>query len=299
MVAAARYLQRHPSCYLTILEQDDCVGGVWSKRRDYSSFWTQWHHGIAEFADFSMERPPEEDCMHDLFRAKYTGKYLEGYADHVRTNGRSLRDRIQFNVVVQSVQKKENLWHIACTGPIKESNTKIFATARLIMANGQASIPRYPELPGKEKFDGKIIHQIDFGRSSAITDRQTQHVTVLGAGKSAADMVYESAKAGKTVSWVIRKTGEGSTGPGFFVPPDVKTPYQNPGYAAQTRIMSSLQPCFMNKDTWWTWFLHRTTYGVSMVRWIFDQADQAIRKRAAYTARDNSKGFAKLQYEDQ
>ena len=96
-----------------------------------------------------------------------------------------------------------------------------------------------------------------------------------------------------------RKTGDGSTGPGFFAPPDVNTPYQNPGYAAQTRIMSTLQPCFMNKDTWWTWFLHRTSCGVSMVRWIFEQADKGIRNRAACMERDNTKGFDKLQYDDQ
>jgi dimethylaniline monooxygenase (N-oxide forming) len=298
IVAAARYIQRHPNCNLTILEHDNCVGGVWSKRRDYPSFWTQWAHGVAEFGDFPMERPPEKDCMNDLFRARYTGKYLEDYVDHVQAAGRSLRDRVQFNVYVQSVEKHGDRWHLACTGSDGRSNTRTFIAARLMMANGQASIPRYPDLPGKDGFEGKITHQIDFGKSGVIQNGNIQHITVLGGGKSAADMVYESAKAGKTVSWVIRKTGDGSTGPSFFTPPDVSTPYQNPGYAAQTRIMSSLQPCFMNKDTWWTWFLHRTSYGVSMVKWIFGQADQGIRKRAAYAERDSSGGFDKLEYED-
>jgi dimethylaniline monooxygenase (N-oxide forming) len=205
IVAAARYIQRHPNCNLTILEHDNCVGGVWSKRRDYPSFWTQWAHGVAEFGDFPMERPPEKDCMNDLFRARYTGKYLEDYVDHVQAAGRSLRDRVQFNVYVQSVEKHRDRWHLACTGSDGRSNTRTFIAARLMMANGQASIPRYPDLPGKDGFEGKITHQIDFGKSGVIQNGNIQHITVLGGGKSAADMVYESAKAGKTVSWVIRK----------------------------------------------------------------------------------------------
>src|SRR4051794_3071747 len=32
IIAAQRYLQAHPNCRLTILEQDYCIGGVWSER---------------------------------------------------------------------------------------------------------------------------------------------------------------------------------------------------------------------------------------------------------------------------
>ncbi|KAF2831603.1 hypothetical protein CC86DRAFT_141355 [Ophiobolus disseminans] len=207
--------------------------------------------------------------MYDMFKAKYTGKYLEDYVDHVHASGQSLRDRIQFNVHVRSVEKRGNSWHLVCTGSDKTNDTRILTAARLMMANGQASITRYPNLPGRDSFGGRIIHQIDFSQSDLVKNKEIQHVAVLGGGNSAADMVYESVKAGKTVSWIIRKTGDGSTGPGVFAPANVSTPYRNPGLAAQTRIMSTLQPCFMNKDTLWSWFLHRTTYGISMIKWIF------------------------------
>ena len=49
-----------------------------------------------------MERPPPQDCMNDLFRAKYTTKYLEDYVDNMSHAGQTLRDRIQFNTHVQS-----------------------------------------------------------------------------------------------------------------------------------------------------------------------------------------------------
>jgi dimethylaniline monooxygenase (N-oxide forming) len=244
-----------------------------------------------------MERPPEEDTMNSLFRAKYTGKYLEDYVDNVKIDGRSLRERVQFNVQVQTVEKHGELWYLMCTQSDSTSTTKALATPRLMMANGQTSVPRMPNLSGRELFEGKIIHSLDYGQSDVMTNDGIKHITVLGGGKSAADMVYESVKAGKTVTWVIRKTGDGSTGPGFFAPADVPTPYESPGYAAQTRVMSSLQPCYMNPDTWWARFLHRTSFGMGLVKWIFDQADIGIRKRAAYKERESTKGFEKLEYE--
>ncbi len=37
-----------------------------------------------------------------------------------------------------------------------------------------------------------------------------KYITVLGGAKSAAHMAYACAKAGKSVSWVIRSSGSGS-----------------------------------------------------------------------------------------
>jgi len=36
-----------------------------------------------------------------------------------------------------------------------------------------------------------------------------KYITVLGGAKSAADMAYACAKAGKSVSWIIRSSGNG------------------------------------------------------------------------------------------
>lgn len=115
IIAAQRYLQAHPKCRLAIIEKDNCVSGVFSKRkcgqvrrfslwtnqssaRLYDEFWTQWTVGLAEFSDLPIRRPPEEDCKNDCFRAKYTTKYLEEYVDTMTHAGLSLRDRINFGL---------------------------------------------------------------------------------------------------------------------------------------------------------------------------------------------------------
>ncbi|KAI1079626.1 putative dimethylaniline monooxygenase [Whalleya microplaca] len=265
IIAAQRLLQAHPETRLAILERDYCVGGVWSKRRIYPSCWTQWTHGIAEFSDMPMERPPADDCMYDLFRAKYTTKYLEDYVDNMSHAGQTLRDRILFNTHVQSIKKANGKWQLRCVDTISKSERSMFS-ARLMMANGQSLYPNVPNFPGKEHFHGKIIHSIDFGQSDVIRDKSIQHVAVIGAGKSAADMVYEAVKADKTVSWIVRKTGNGSLGAAALAPIDLPTPYRNGVEASQTRIMASLQPCYLIPyRSWWTWLLHSTDLGAKLI----------------------------------
>ena len=244
-----------------------------------------------------MERPPEEDCMNDLFRAKYTTKYLEDYVDTMRHRGLSLRDRILFNTEVRAITKVDGKWQVAAVDTQNQSPRTLVAS-KLMIANGQASTPNMPTFPGQERFRGGIVHSIDFASSSVIEDQAVQHVAIVGAGKSAADMVYESLKAGKTVHWIIRKSGTGGLGAAAFAPIDLPTPYRNGVEASQGRIMASLQPCFLIPNrSWWTWFLHSTNLGVGLVSRIFSALDNTVRKYAGYRVRKSDKGFEKLEYD--
>ncbi|KAI1265485.1 putative dimethylaniline monooxygenase [Xylariaceae sp. FL1019] len=292
-------LQAHPDIRISILERDDCVGGVWNKQRVYPSFWSQWTHGIAEFSDMPMERPPEQDCMHDLFRAKYTTKYLEEYVSIMKHRGQTLGDRIQFNTQVECIKKIDERWQLTCIDVVTKSQRAI-SSRRLMMANGQCSIPNVPDFAGREHYKGQIIHSMDFGKSDVMQDNAVQHITVLGAGKSAADMVYEGIKAGKTVSWIIRKTGDGSLGAAAFAPIDLPTPYKNGVEASQARIMASLQPSYLIPDkSWWSWLLHSTKPGARLVSMLFSAMDQTIRTYAGYRERQSDKGFEKLEYDNE
>lgn len=265
--------------------------------RIYPSFWSQWTHGIAEFSDMPMERPPAEDCMHDLFRAKYTTKYLEDYVDNMSHAGMTLGERIQFNTHVESIKKVDGQWRFTCIDTITKAQREL-SCSRVMVANGQSSLPNMPNFPGQEHFRGHIIHSIDFGQSEVIQNKSIKQVSVIGAGKSAADMVYEAVKAGKTVSWIIRKTGNGSLGTAALAPIDLPTPYKNGVEASQARIMASLQPCYLIPyRSWWTWFLHSTTLGARLVSKIFSALDQTVRNYAGYRDRKSDKGFEKLEYD--
>lgn len=232
-----------------------------------------------------MPRPPEDDIYYEFFKAKHTSNYVEKYVDHHRFADQSLRDRIRFGFKVNTIKKSGNVW-------IVTGDTAVFCASKIIVASGLTSTPSMPELPGLDHFEAPVIHQQSYGQSSILSSAELQNVTVIGGGKSAADMVYASVKAGKSVSWIIRASG---TGPAFFVSVKGKGPYKNAFQIGSTRIVSTLSPSIFNPDTWWTRFLNRTNFGQKMVHAIWGGADKETRANADFDGRQNAlKGFENL-----
>lgn len=147
---------------------------------------------------------------------------------------------------------------------------------------------------GKENFEGPIIHTEKLGNSRIAANSDITKLVVLGAGKSAADVVYDGIKHGKEVHWIIRQTG---TGPGFFASGRGKGPFKNSFEAAHTRVVASLGPSIFNSENIWTGFLHHTLIGRWLVNRLLTKQDQAIRNEANYQGRDKTKGFNQLEYE--
>ncbi|KAL8692659.1 MAG: hypothetical protein Q9218_002359 [Villophora microphyllina] len=256
-IAAAKfYLDIHPDCNLTILEKDESVGGVWNSKRVFDTFYTQSPFSTWEFSDMPMTRPPEEDIYNESFKAKYTSHYLEEYIDKREWNGQTLRDRIVFNFDVQRVIKENDVWLIS--GKNASGETTTVQAPKVIVASGLTSVPKMPTLPGQEAFGNPIIHQKDFGQSNVLSSDKYQKVTVLGGAKSAADLVYDSVKAGKSVTWIIRVNG---TGPGFFVSLESFLSPRAIYLLGTSRIISTLSPSLFNADSLWNRFLQRTKMG--------------------------------------
>ena len=243
--------------------------------------------GTAEFSDTPMTRPPEKDLHYDLFKAKYTTQYLENYAEIYRHNGQTPHDRIK----VKSVKKMDRKW-IVLTVDVDTGISHIFWASKLIIASGLTSEPSMPPLPGKEKFDGLIIHQEAFGSSSILKSPDVKSICVLGAGKSSADMIYDAVMAGKKVTWLLKASE--TIGPGFLVSPKGKGPYKNAIELGMTRLASTLTPSFLNDETWWTRFLHSSKTGTKLMRSFWAGVDKETRNDAQFEHRENVGGFEKL-----
>ena len=164
-----------------------------------------------------MPHPPENGLYYDFFKAKNTSKYVENCIDHHSFANQSLRDRIRFGFKVKTIKKPSNDW-------IVTGDTIVFRASKIIIASGLTSTPNMPDIHRLEHFEAPVIHQESYGQSSVLSSDKFQNVTVIGGGKSAADMVYSSVKAGKSVSWIIRPSG---IGPAHFVSPKGKGPYKN------------------------------------------------------------------------
>ncbi|MCJ1395095.1 monooxygenase [Xylographa bjoerkii] len=287
---ANTWLKVHPEARLVILEACPCLGGVWSSERMYDAFWTQTPLDMACFSDFPMQQPQMKDeTYYDFFPAKYVTQYLERFVDNKIYAGKSLRQRIIFSSPVHDVWKnKEGGWHIL------HSDKQSLSASKLVVAAGLTSQPNMPRLPGHDSYDGTVLHHKDFGSSSILTNPEVKHVAVLGGAKSAADMAYACAKAGKAVSWVIRATG---SGPAAFASAQGIGPYKNSNELLYTRLAASLNPSVWMPRRWMESLLHGTAVGRQLVDRIWAKIDADARRPADYDGRwrhSVSSGFANL-----
>jgi hypothetical protein len=132
----------------------------------------------------------------------------------------------------------------------------------------------------------------DFGSSGVLSNPDLRNITVLGGGKSSADMVYSAVKAGKNVNWILRASE--TTGPGFFLSPEGKGPYKNAFEIGMTRVAETFSPSFLNGDSWWTRLLHSTKYGAKLMGAFWSAVDAETRKEADFNVRECLQGFDKL-----
>lgn len=237
-----------------------------------------------------MQQPPNEDIYFEFFKAKHTTKYLNDYVDSHSYSGQTLRDRIRLSTEVQSLRKIDRVWTVTSKEQ-ETSDLHTFKTTKLVVASGCTSIPNMPFLPGIDCFLGEVLHQADFGSSNILTSPDVQNITILGAGKSSADMVYEAVQAGKTVSWILKATD--TAGPGFFLSPKGVGPYKNAFEIGMTRLAASFTPSFINGLNWWTRFLHSSTYGRCLMAGFWNSVDAKARTEANYQ-RESLQNFDKL-----
>jgi dimethylaniline monooxygenase (N-oxide forming) len=196
IISARLYLDIHPTSNVAVIERDGTVGGTWSRERSYPGFKAQASTRMVGFSDIDISVPPggtdEYDCPHSI----HVSEYLEVYLEKHIYDGKPLKDRFHLNSLITNAKKEQdNLWHVKFT---QAGEAKEFTAEKLLVATGITSQPNIPVFSGQDDFKGPIVHSINFGRSwsSIQKSEDIQKVTVLGAGKSASDFVYQLVKAG-------------------------------------------------------------------------------------------------------
>jgi len=117
---------------------------------------------------------------------------------------------------------------------------------------------------------------------------------VLGGAKSAADVAYASAKAGKTVSWVIRKDGNGPAA--FFAPEPVSKRYANSNEGFYNRFLASFLPNPFGSKGLLAKVLHGTWFGRRYLKNSWDGFDKGLRGMMQYEREDGKEhGFPNLE----
>ena len=177
-----------------LLERGDAVGGTW---RDNT------YPGAAcdipsHLYSFSFELNPR--WSHVYARQPEIRAYLEHCTDRY-----GLRDRIRLRaeVVEARFDPTTARWHLT-TGDGQH------VVARFVVhAVGGLKDPRYPEIPGLDRFEGPAIHSARWDHQIPLSGRR---VGVIGTGASAIQIVPELAKTARalhvfqrTPPWVVAR----------------------------------------------------------------------------------------------
>ena len=247
---------------------------------------------MTSFSDVALEVPRDAPKLHDTFEARYVTQYLEDYVDSHVYNGRPLRSCIRLNAEVRSVEKFGSGWILHVDGAAPQS----LRCMKLAVASGLTSSPNMPNFPRSHDWMAPILHHRDIGaHSKAILAASSayKNITVLGGGKSAADMVYASVKAGKNVNWIVRKPGEG---PGIFMNPAATGRYRNNAEAGATQKATILNPSGFRPMVEWAQRLHQSVSERENLDSKLFAADRRYKAWANYREREGAlPGFCELE----
>ncbi len=158
----------------TILERSDDVGGVW-RTNTYPGAGVDTPSFLYSCSFF-----PRSWSSHFSKRDEMAG-YTSDLADHF-----DLRRDIAFGTTVHTLDfdEAEQRWAVEATGPDGVRRT---ATARaVISAVGTFNTPSVPDLPGLDRFGGRVVHSAEWPSDLDLTGRR---VAVVGTGASAQQVV--------------------------------------------------------------------------------------------------------------
>lgn len=177
-----------------IFEGEPGVGGSWR---------TNTYPGCAcdvpsHLYSYSFEPNPN---WNETFSAQADiQRYIEHCADRY-----DIKRHVRFNtrVTAATFDEAEGVWKVSTSdGQVTEARI-------LVPATGALSHPQYPDLPGRESFEGPAIHTARWDDSVELVGKR---VAVVGSGASAIQVVPAIApKVGKlsvfqrTASWVLPK----------------------------------------------------------------------------------------------
>ena len=256
---------------------DNC-SGVWSRTRVYQGMITQTPVSMFEYSSYPMKQP--EKTFYDMFDGIHVCEYLEAFAQSKKFAEKTIKDRIKFQSKVTKIMKEGAEWTVTV------NETEKLQCRKLILAIGLTSTPILPTFE-QQDFIPPIIHtkgladQTDFLLSPSI-----QKIVVIGGSKSAFDAVQMLCDAGKSVSWLIRKTGEG---PAILAAPDAPPPLSNSHEIISLRLVTSMNPSIFHASDGVETFFHRTSIGKWLTASVWSAVEGMWIKPAKYDRNENFK----------
>jgi cation diffusion facilitator CzcD-associated flavoprotein CzcO/3-oxoacyl-(acyl-carrier-protein) synthase len=178
---------------VTVFEASDSIGGLWrydEKRRGgvYSTTMYQTTKFISSFCDFPFDDGVSAFPMHHEFLA-----YLEKYAGNF-----DLGPCFRLGHSVERAALREGKWELT----IAHRGERLFLVFDAIaVCTGQYWRPSLPQVPGRERFRGQVLHSVDYKEKGVFRGKR---VIVAGAGVTGMDLAVESSKVAERTLWSVK-----------------------------------------------------------------------------------------------
>lgn len=165
------------------LEARDRVGGLWAYDDRTGPAFRSLHSNTSRFALAYSDFPPPEgfpDFPHHADMARY----FEDYVRRFRLGG-----NIRFNAKVAKAEPGDDgLWRVT----LQSGEARVYDA--LVVANGHAWEPQWPDPPYPGEFTGRQIHARDYRDPSDPVQCKDRDVLIVGFGDSALDIACEIAR---------------------------------------------------------------------------------------------------------
>lgn len=243
---------------------------------------TQAPQGMFEYSCYPMEKLSKDKMFYNYFPGSHVTEYLEAFSVHKTYSEKTLQERIVFNSPVTRISKGDKVWIIS-------TNSKTSFTCRkLIIATGLTSTPNLPTF-SKDSFTPPIIHTRSLAANiSLLSNPSINNVVVIGGSKSAFDAVQILHSLNKSVTWVIRTTGQG---PAFLAAPNAPWPLHSSHEIISMRLVAKMSPCIFEPADNWAKFCHGNKLGIWLVDAVWSFVDWLWKHVAEFDRDENMKGL--------
>lgn len=176
-------------------EKRDWVGGLWKQSFDSSISVTANTVFNTSRARANISDYPFPETVGDFPTAKEIWQYMEDYCDHF-----GLRPLIRFGAEVKTFSRSQGKWKVEF---VQKGTSHTDTFDKLVVAPGSFTVPRPPKLKDIEKFEGKVLHSINFPDPAQF---KHQNVLLIGFHATAQDLVVELRPHAKKV-YLSNKNG--------------------------------------------------------------------------------------------
>ena len=164
-----------------VLERGDQPGYTWANLYDSLVLHTGRHLSALPGLAFPSGTP--------LFPTR------RNFLDYLHRYASTFSLPIETSCDVVKINRQDDRWVVRLrTGATLDART-------LVVATGIAANPHVPEIPGRDRFTGRVMHSIDYRRPAGMKGRR---VLVVGAGNSAGEISVELSRAGADVTLAVR-----------------------------------------------------------------------------------------------